>query len=514
MKLKKLIAALSAVTMLGSMAVVPAMADAILKGTPEAHTFIIGEDQYALDADHALKFDVKDRNQVYYQDVTFSANSDTRYSLTMYGEVGTAPTQGDVNNTGLYTRIRDTSINNGKNQINFKKSTGTKMHTTNGIVPNSDKITLRIYNRDFGDGSINYAGWSDPVITGYRVTAGDGYTIVSGVDSNGFADVNGTVFYKTDDSDIVYSISISAPTAINDSTEGSAYLAYNDTKQLYYNTLQDAANNASTNDTITLLADANGLKSDDIKASSITFNGNGKTISGTVHVKNGKTFTINNATIDKVQLETGTKDLNNETRNTIVLNNSTVNKQITTDLYRSERKDDDLNRCGIVLKGNCVLNNGIGLTSYANSLGHAIDTLDVTEYTGSPISVTVMSSRNFSAGINFFTGSADKVTLDETTAATYELSNGALVKKSTEPDDPKTYNTDYFKFTFTDDDFGTGDSITFNKAAISGTQGDDAFTGSAALGTTITVSKNTGVSLFVNITDVPTDVTITSLTLE
>ena len=60
----------------------------------------------------------------------------------------------------------------------------------------------------------------------------------------------------------------------------------------------------------------------------------------------------------------------------------------------------------------------------------------------------------------------------------------------------------------------TGDSITFNKAAISGTQGDDAFTGSAALGTTITVSKNTGVSLFVNITDVPTDVTITSLTLE
>lgn len=75
-----------------------------------------------------------------------------------------------------------------------------------------------------------------------------------------------------------------------------------------------------------------------------------------------------------------------------------------------------------------------------------------------------------------------------------------------------TFNTDYFSFNIPDSAYSSSGEITFNTAVINVTQDNVQKTGTATLSTTITAKKGTG--LYVNITGVPNGVKVNSITLK
>ena len=209
-----------------------------------------------------------------------------------------------------------------------------------------------------------------------------------------------------------------------------------------YATLTDADAAAKDGDTVVLLNDYSGDLVCDKKDCVIDLNTH--TLNGKIYIKFNNHITVKNGTVSAVQLETGTgAQTYGTSRNTITVEDATVINQITTDASRLEEKrtnENDVNRNGIIVKGNSTLTGGVKIVS-ATQNSSILDTLDVSEYTNSsPIAVTIPTALYFTAGTVFFTGDASKVTL--TGVDDYELSNGALVTKSAPAPEYTEINSD------------------------------------------------------------------------
>lgn len=476
MKLNKLIAAASAIAMLGGLSTVPALADDPLGEDSvsfEAHDFIVDGTTYSLSENNAVKFTVPaDASTVYQNSILIDADPDIKYQMTLYNEVETAAT--DTNN-GLYLRIRNTNQNATSNLLK-RTDIGTGRLVINNIIlsDSQSQINLGVFNRGFGNGSINYVGW-ELSETGYKVTAEEGYTILSGVDDNGYANKGGEVIYSVNDN--IYGIIINGKTTINNSTVGRAPVAYNSNKEIYYIDFRTAISDANENDTIELCSDIN-LSSPRLTISknlTITSNNN-ETITGAdvspagILVNSGRTVTFDGVNISgSASRVIAVAQANSN----LIIKNATV----TGNVYQENGENTKIILDNVRLNG--IVEARKGVQSTAGSTSCAI----------------TLQNGTTANGVTYYS-TIDTLIIDST-------SNGGTITDSN-PSVPDTYNTGYFEFRVS-----SAISATYKTVSIDTNNG----IGTADLPTEITLDPNAMGVFYIQITDVPSDTVINSITL-
>lgn len=453
MKFKKFVAALSAVTMLGSLAVVPAnaadetVAKTTVFSTDENTSWYLHESKDTANCNATVYANAEDTTGTTLK-TTGSNNTAIGYKVKLNSQTG--------DNSKDIVQVRPTYQSGAPTLSKGITYTISLDYTINiesmDSTTDSDSVVyVRIPN---GDGT-NY---TDKVV--YTVKNGTGeksgtytstFTVVNDIALNlqlYLRHAKGTVEYSN--------ITITYTT----DEQPSDAVAQNTTTGTYYSKLQSAVDAAAAGETVKLLSNYTGNLTCDKAPANYTIDLNNYEIVGTVYLKNGKQITIKNGTVKMVQLETGTsaKTQNGTTRNMIVIDNATVTEQITTDAsrlteYRSAGAND-VNRNGIKVVGNSTLTKGIKIVA-ANQNSNILDTLDIQDYTGTTnISVEIASMPYaITEGAVFFTGDASKVTIIG--ADNYELKDGALVTKTVEP----TTHSEAFKFTKKASDFSSNAQV-------------------------------------------------------
>lgn len=281
----------------------------------------------------------------------------------------------------------------------------------------------------------------------------------------------------------------------------------------YYDSLSDAYNASVGGDTIYLLQDTTSTRIS-IKQN-ITIDLNGKKLTGTDSVNattavleiadGSKGATIKNGEIESVDKKyaidqkaaANTTNLENLTVDSVKINKNLIVKNckigtITTGAIQSSNSD----------MPTITADESTTITSVAV----AADTTAETLIADDQLPYTLISGGISLSGIN--------VTVPE--GYTYSNSNGQISKAEEE-----TTTTDYFKFNTSADKLTTFSKIKLNATKGEGSNAvnkDSAYVGLSTAGISslvgITLDASAEAEFYINVTDVPADVTINSITLE
>lgn len=461
MNLKKLVAALSAVTMLGSMTVaVPASAaesgtDAEVSDfcnfrVNQGKTIVIDDTTYycagkiknILTREQVTKVD--DQYERNYTATTAETKKSARFFQLMRIKLNSEHTK-SVSVSVSVTADNKTFAIYGFNSAYSGSDWTAKDYEVwdyehipvTGLAAYTTLYASQSTGYDWSGKSVSYAEQT-PIQTVTTSNKTLTFTLdISDADNDkGYKDI---VIVNNTSADDTTLINVGTPTITT--SIYAAYITHEGTTK-HYDTLQSAIYDASNGDIINLVKDVNEnvLSSQKINnvdynaPSSFTLTGNYK-VNGIMYIKGARSVAIDGSTVANVRLESGSKYALNQVT---LKNGATVQGTIQTDSYTSPsgRSSSDYNFCKITLEGNSSVGS-IGMVSYAVET-NPLDRLDLSNYTGSPVTVNIQSAEGkdgspsswLNPDVAFLTGDATKVTLDATTAATYDLFGGALVNKN------------------------------------------------------------------------------------
>lgn len=481
MKLNKLIAALSAVTMLGS------LTTALTVSANESDPMVTTASLSA---------------QLRATDVTYSTQNDKSNQIITTGsiEVNPASFMGafyyfDKIDVPDDCKVDSVTLTMKRASDNANKNIG---YTVVPVEYAGDSSTT--------DTSVMFSGIASAITAGNKAdTTGTGDTQPSADITSLFNAGSGNAFfvYVTEtDKNLKYKLEPGATISVSYSKDPAAEgkTVKNVTTGTFYDNLTTAVNETNTGDYLSLLDNVTLTERiiiNNTAKKTITINGNDYSVNNSdakmiFEINSGSTLNINNIKVNKLDFK-GSAVINadnltidtlslggNNTGSKGVIKNSTI-----TNLQTYGRITFENTSIGSVVIPR--INNSSDRPTITADSSSDITSTEVQAIDGAVLPYTL------------FTGDLKPETI--TVPSGYTYADG-IISEST------TYDSDYFKFEYTSDT-----QRTFTKATLSAAKDGVTKEASADLATHITLDGEAGGIFYVNVVNVPNDVTINSITL-